>query len=161
MLSSHLYLVCYYYSNSSKIKTTKVFNTLVVFYVCLKPITEGMDKKRQVETSRLVEARGVFRTLPCAIASLSLVTHVGKNSTLYCFLPQIERFAPSLFDSPLTLYRKQKRQHLTALSFLFWWRRGESNPCPKICPYRRLRAQMVLNIPSKNGGQQPNFLSSR
>lgn len=74
----------------------------------------------------LEQARGVFRTLPCAIASLSLVAHVGKNSTLYCFLPQIKRFAPSLFDSPLTLYQKQKRQHLTALSFLFWWRRGES-----------------------------------
>ena len=108
--------------------------------------TRGTVKKRHLLS--LVEARGVFRTLPCAIASLSLVTHVGKNSTLYCFLPQIERFAPSLFDSPLTLYPKQKRQHLTALSFLFWWRRGESNPCPKICPYRHLRAQMVINIPS-------------
>ena len=32
--------------------------------------------------------------------------------------------------------------------FLFWWRRGESNPRPKTLPLELLRAQTVIYIPS-------------
>ena len=31
---------------------------------------------------------GIFHTLPCAIASLTLVAHVGENSSPNCFLPK-------------------------------------------------------------------------
>ena len=30
---------------------------------------------------------------------------------------------------------------------LFWWSRGESNPCPKTLPRELLRAQTVIWIP--------------
>jgi len=48
------------------------------------------------------------------------------------------RFAPSLFDSPL-LFSEKNKQHPRGVLFIFWWRRGESNPCPKTCSSDFLR----------------------
>ena len=43
----------------------------------------------------------------------------------------------------------------TAMPCLFlWWRRGESNPCPKSSPRDLLRAHCVFDSPRQNAGAQ-------
>ena len=39
--------------------------------------------------------------------------------------------------------------------FLFWWSRGESNPCPKVTWKELLRAQFVIYIPLLRREQTP------
>ena len=41
----------------------------------------------------------------------------------------------------------KKERHDLRRVFLFWWRRGESNPRPKTLPREPLRAQTVIYIP--------------
>ena len=36
---------------------------------------------------------------------------------------------------------------------LFWWSRGESNPCPKALPQELLRAQTVHTFPHSDAGR--------
>ena len=43
------------------------------------------------------------------------------------------------FSGSIPALRKQKNRRMAV--FLFWWRRGESNPCPKARPQGLLRAQ--------------------
>ena len=43
------------------------------------------------------------------------------------------------FSGSIPTLRKQKNRRMAV--FLFWWRRGESNPCPKARPQGLLRAQ--------------------
>ena len=40
--------------------------------------------------------------------------------------------------------------------FHVWWRRGESNPCPKTHPQVLLRAQAIFNVPLPQR-QSPDF----
>ena len=50
---------------------------------------------------------------------------------------------------------KQARTHSErriVRRFLLWWRRGESNPCPKSLPHKHLRAQFLI----ENVGEVPH-----
>ena len=55
------------------------------------------------------------------------------------------------FDSPSAA--KIKCHPLGGI--LFWWSRGESNPCPKATWKELLRAQFVIYIPSSRREQTP------
>ena len=69
---------------------------------------------------------------------------VLKNNSQDCFSthkPFGVRFSPSR-------RHKKTRHGVLPWRVFWWWRRGESNSCPKIHPSEALRAQFVVNIPS-------------
>ena len=64
-----------------------------------------------------------------------------------------ERF-PALFSSVLKPHRYcEAAFEVIGVHFIpHWWRRGESNPCPKARPQEPLRAQTILSIPLLSRG---------
>ena len=58
------------------------------------------------------------------------LTHIGKNSPPDCFLPQIYRFAPSLFES-LYLYKKTIRNPRKWISY--YWHAERDFPHTIVC----------------------------
>jgi hypothetical protein len=60
------------------------------------------------------------------------------------------RQTPQMQESPVLLdFRANKKPPADKIPFinrwyLIWWRRGESNPCPKENPQELLRAQFVF-----------------
>ena len=102
--------------------------------------------------------RRFFRSsLPCSlqknitIACMALTIVLGQidfKRIRSCFLKKRKPLV--LHDSPTTL----------RVSLWLWWRRGESNPCPKIHPESFLRAQLILTFPILWAHQQTHKKSS-
>ena len=77
----------------------------------------------------------------CKNKSVFLVEAVGKLSSLR---EAIDPRACARWFSHLHFRRKKKKSRMALFSF--WWRRGESNPRPKIPRYNFLRVQDTFKI---------------
>ena len=78
----------------------------------------------------------------CARRLLNLITHHSSPITTH--------LSPILFCQTKKVNQKSElRRHSHKFGYFIWWRRGESNPCPKSLPHESLRAQFPIRVSMK------------
>ena len=106
----------------------------------------------------LVEARrqcALLRriVLPTQYAPLLFAYSVPESTyTRYKTIHRIVLLTLVPFGVRFSLIFRNKKPRQQPWSFC-WWRRGESNSCPKTHPTEALRVQSAINIPSHTSSQ--------
>ena len=82
------------------------------------------------------------------LRSLSRLAAALRSAHAFSLTPPWrQKRVPDTFLLALRFPSNQNKKAVLCTTFLFWWSRGESNPCPKTYPRCFLRAQPIFKIP--------------